>query len=433
MTDNYESYYSSETYGEDESTKGGEQIQTARHLNEQLNVVNGEIEYITKNKQNKIAKQPNEPPANPELGDMWIDNNVYPNIIYTWNGEAWDKATATSAEEVGTYTVAQIDNHLSGVRMALESTTGRTDIVEGIVLGDGEGLATKIIDTEAYKANLSTVVAGELITAIGDLNLSQYVTSSTLEQWANNVTANIISSGGINIVKNSVGYAFTTDGSIPHWQVATGTVETQQGIDMVEAGSGFVIKDGSMKQAIGVPVGEKYTLTCRVKKGTAGDAYMKLSDGQVFEQIDIIDSQSYDYTTIQISGFSTSTGVLIVELGGTGVTGGCIFTALMLNIGEVGFQWSNAVGEFYNTNVRSDINGITVFSNAYDGYTIMSPQEFSGYARNVQGVLEKVFTLNKDTTEMTKAQIDKDLTIGSVKMVHVDGGGYRGIAFIPSE
>jgi hypothetical protein len=51
-------------------------------------------------KQNAIVMQPTSPPANPQLGDMWIDNNVFPNVIYTWNSVEWIKASVTTATEI---------------------------------------------------------------------------------------------------------------------------------------------------------------------------------------------------------------------------------------------------------------------------------------------------------------------------------------------
>jgi hypothetical protein len=149
----------------------------------------------------------------------------------------------------------------------------------------------------------------------------------------------------------------------------------------------------------------------------------------------MINTQAYNYDYIQISGFIPADNILILELGAAAATGGAIFTAIMVNTGTVGLQWSHANGELYNTSMQVDINGITVKSNQYDGYTVMSPAEFSGYYRNGQGIMQQVFTLNKDVTEVAKLSITDpaaELTMGSLKLILIDGGGNKGWALIPS-
>jgi hypothetical protein len=107
----------------------------------------------------------------------------------------------------------------------------------------------------------------------------------------------------------------------------------------------------------------------------------------------------------------------------------------MLNVGTLGLQWSNANGEMYNSAVTFDINGVKVNSSVYDGYTVMSPIEFSGYYRNSQGVMQKVFSLNKDVTEVAKLNLtatDASIEMGTLKIVYINADGKRGWAFIPS-
>ena len=51
-------------------------------------------------------------------------------------------------------------------------------------------------------------------------------------------------------------------------------------------------------------------------------------------------------------------------------------------------------------------------NNLYSGYTIISPSEFAGYYL-VNGRYIRVFTLNKDTTEVSKLHVDESIDIGS--------------------
>lgn len=382
-----------------------------------------------------VNLQPNEPPLNPVNGDMWIDDSVFPRIIYTWKDTQWVKAGATTAEEVGSYTIGQVDDSLGQISMDLQAVRERTTLSEE-ALSDGEGLASKITTTATYTLDRDNAIDGkitDLVSNLGDenyvnTNLPKMVTESILQRKADEITANFSSIGGVNILKNSVGYA-----DLLNWTLKSGSVSKYDGAD-AEAGSGFTMTTGVIEQAVFAIAGQPYTITAKVKKGTIGTGYMKLSDGSSFQQVDLIATAAYDYTTIQITGFVPANNILLVEIGGSGVTGGIIFTSLMLNTGTQGLQWSNANGEVYNTVVTFDINGVKVKSNVYDGYTIMSPQEFSGYYRNTQGVMQRVFTLNKDVTEVAKLKVtdaESELEMGTLKMIGINDGGYSGWAIVP--
>lgn len=417
-------------YGEGDMDGGGEQVASAIYVNEQLAAQTA----VVVTKQNAIILQPSTPPLNPELHDMWIDNNVYPNVIYTWDGTQWIKASVTSPEEIGSYTTVDVDQALGDVRIDMDAVTERVSVNEG-KLADGTGLFATISKSDEYQSDVGGKAQAAVDSLVSDLQdddaiaqmLPKFARQSDLEATADSIQAKFTSSGGVNLLKNSVGYA-----GLLNWQVVSGAASQYIGADCVEAGSGLSISTGVIKQAVAATAGKFYTLTLKVKKGVGGTAYVKLSDGTNFIQKDFIATQAYDYTQVQIAGFIPANNTLIVELSATGATG-AVFTAVMLNIGDLGLQWSHANGEMYNSAVTFDINGVKVNSSVYDGYTVMSPQEFSGYFRNNQGVMQKVFTLNKDVTEVAKLNITNgELTMGSLKAVYLNGGGHNGWAIIPS-
>ena len=104
----------------------------------------------------------------------------------------------------------------------------------------------------------------------------------------------------------------------------------------------------------------------------------------------------------------------------------------MLAIGEYKTQWQQASGEIMNTQVNISINGVLVKSTIYQGdYTIMSPLEFAGYS-NINGVITKVFSLNKDVTEVEKLRSKSEVTMPPIKIVPVTTGDLQGWAFVPS-
>lgn len=377
-------------------------------------------QYVSENAQTPIVQQPTTPPLNPKKGDMWIDESVYPNVIYSWNGTQWNRAGVTSASEVGAYTTAQVDSSQNNIQIDLNATKDRVTNVEN-----------KTTDS----AIINVVTSSQEWTNKADASaLGDYVKTTTYNQNNSNIQAMFAEGGGINLLKNSTGFSYQGSNQFQNWQSISGTFTQYIGNDAVDSGTGFQATDGDMKQVIPCVVGQSYTVTCKVKKGTAGTGYLKVSDGNTYQQVNLSNAAAYNYTTIQISGFVPATGTLIIEIEAAGVTGGLIFTAIMVNVGTVGLQWCHALGELYNTNVQMDINGLKVFSNQYNGYTIMSPQEFSGYFMNNQGVMQKVFTLNKDTTQVAKLQVNDpnqpEIDMGDLRMINVNGGGYDGWAIV---
>ena len=108
------------------------------------------------------------------------------------------------------------------------------------------------------------------------------------------------------------------------------------------------------------------------------------------------------------------------------------FTDNMLAIGEMRAGWQQANGEVMNTQVNINLDGVLVRSSVFLGdYTVMSPLEFAGYS-NLNGRLTKVFSLNRDVTEMTRVNISGEMTMDPIKIVPIRTGNNRGWAFVPS-
>jgi hypothetical protein len=84
-----------------------------------------------------------------------------------------------------------------------------------------------------------------------------------------------------------------------------------------------------------------------------------------------------------------------------------------------------------NTQVNINVDGVLVKSSIYEGdYTVMSPLEFAGYS-NINGTITKVFTINKDTTKVTKLEAEKEIKMPPIKIVPVTEGEIQGWAFVP--
>lgn len=116
-------------------------------------------------------------------------------------------------------------------------------------------------------------------------------------------------------------------------------------------------------------------------------------------------------------------------------TSNVMITGLMMNQGGIPLNWQSHPEELYNSNVKFDINGITV--NRLDkygkkiGYTAMTPTEFAGYYIDpISGEMIKVFWLEKDSTYTKKVIVKEEINLGTIKMVQVNGKGNTGIAFV---
>jgi phage minor structural protein len=267
---------------------------------------------------------------------------------------------------------------------------------------------------------------------------------SNVEQTAEQIDFKFTNSGGVNLLRNSVGYA-----EDDFWFVANGSIQTLQNNELAQigAGSGWyapVGVGGQFDQTVSVVNSNRYTLSFYMNKTVdhatasghagidvyAGDtklAFVGLSKGQGttngWEKFEYNIDTDLAEVTIRIT---------------MGADAEAIITNLMLNIGDVPLQWTLASGEVYNTNVLMDMNGVRVISNQYEGYTAITPSEFSGYAEVIDEVtntrqMKRVFTLNRDTTEVTKIKVEEEVRMSPLKMIPVQAGNFNGWAFVPED
>lgn len=302
-------------------------------------------------------------------------------------------------------------------QLKLELQNGLSDKVTVMQLG---GYAT----TEMV-VNSATDVLAEVDDRIQSMQIETFATSSALIQTANDLTVKFQSGGGVNLLKNSVGFADTD-----LW-TSTGNVTTLQNEEISLHGSisAFSINDGNISQDVSVILNQ-YTISTVVSKDATGTGKINVMNGSgAIIASYSIEARAYDYETVSFTIDTTATNVITVQLLAD-PSATIIFTSTMLNLGEIPLQWQQASGEVYNTNVKMDLNGLKVISNVYDGYTAITPEEFAGYARDDSGTMKKVFTLNKGVTEMTKADIDEEISMGSIKIIPVSEVGVSGWAFI---
>lgn len=398
-------------------------------------------------------------PETPVAGMYWLDTSKALNIWKRRNADNtdWIAATPSNPGDIGAFPATDGAEITEKITEIDERTI---DIVGTVVYSQP---FESIMTTKANTEDLSDMATGEQISAIksetiqyvdgridgeGGVNEAINAVSSELSKTANEVNAKFGSSGGINLVNNSIGY-----GGKDLW-VINGTVNTvtSEELEQLGFGSGFetrIGESGYIEQTINTATNENYTISFWLKK-TVDNA----TDG--FIGVELYENGELTTFVGNLAGggvtTGTANGVNGYELGaysfkteysqvkirltfGSGAEG--IITGLMMNVGTIPLQWQHANGEVYNTNIQMNLNGLKVISSVYKGYTVMSPQEFSGYAEvldeNNQPQMIKVFTLNRDTTEVTKIDVDLEIIMRPIKVVPVMTAANYGWAFIASE
>ena len=263
-----------------------------------------------------------------------------------------------------------------------------------------------------------------------------------VHQDINNIVQSVQNSGGSNLLKNSVMFAYDTDGIPSEWTVSgNGTLNIQASAEAMNNGSlsgnVFILNDKTVKQRVYVKANNSssepvyYTFSTRIKKNTTGSCYVKIYNDTEEYRIDVPSGESAYYKPYEIKKMLPTSNYYDVEFYGS-TDSDATFTDNMFATGEYKSQWQQANGEIMNTQVNINLDGVLVKSSIYAGdYTVMSPLEFAGYSQ-VNGITTKVFTINRDTTEVEKLKSKQGITMAPLKIVPVTTGNLLGWAFVPS-
>ncbi|BEU14645.1 tail protein [Bacillus phage CM1] len=301
--------------------------------------------------------------------------------------------------------------------------------------------------TKDELGNVAGSVDGKIQDAMDKLDFSPYATKSELKQTATDITAKFSATGGMNLIKNSIGYS-----DLDFWSLINAyKVDTisNSSLDNLGFGKGFYFKANGQQQGItqdiSVIPGQPYTLGWYLNKMTKGADSNYRFWIQVQENNGtswVTTTQIADNSNTTTNGFearymtftSTKDVVRIRFIGYPQVE--AILSGIMLNIGDVALQWTLATGELYNTNIRMNINGIRVSqldtNGSEIGFTQITPSEFAGYYQN-NGTFEKVFYLNGDETVTKKLRATNEITLGNIKILSIQSANSTGWAFVSNK
>ena len=263
-----------------------------------------------------------------------------------------------------------------------------------------------------------------------------------ISQSLDEIVASVQNSGGNNLIKNSVMFAHDNEGKPNDWETAgDGTITIGSNAESLlngcASGHSFTLRDKIARQRVPVKVStaddsSHYTFSTKVKKNAIGTCYIKIYNDSEEYVIDIPTGESAFYKDYEIKELEPKEPYYIIEFYGSAESD-ATFTDNMLIVGKYKSRWTQANGEVMNTQVNINTDGVLVKSSVYLGdYTVMSPLEFAGYS-NVNGTMTKVFSLNKDVTDVEKLTARKEVKMAPLKVIPITEGEMQGWAFVLSK
>ena len=299
------------------------------------------------------------------------------------------------------------------------------------------GITKTIYNTEIkvdkQKQEIESVVSKQ--TQV-DQKLNEEFTKVT--QNIKNVITTIQTTGGGNLIKNSVGYAKNQDGTLVEWiknnagEVKSYTSPESKSYGAISGNAIELRKGASITQRLNVASSGKipYSLSFKCKKGAIGTATVKLSNTIDSFVITIPENKEIIWQSYDLTNLDPSMNYLDITVSTSNNCEQFLITDLMVNMGDQSIPWVQANGEILNTQVAVNDQGMMVSSSVYSGdYVQITPLGMSGHS-NVTGTDEEVFKLNRDVTETSKLSARKEISMEPIKIIPVKDGDMAGWNFV---
>lgn len=263
---------------------------------------------------------------------------------------------------------------------------------------------------------------------------------SKVAQNIKNIITTIQTTGGGNIIKNSVGYAKNQDGSLVEWSknnlgaIRSYTSPESKSYGAISGNTIELSKSAIITQRLNVASSGNipYTLSFRCKKSALGTAIIKLSNTIDTFTITIPEGQDIIWKQYELTKLDPSMNYLDLSIAASADCTSFMITDLMFNMGDQVVPWVQASGEILNTQVAVNDRGMKVSSSVYQGdYVEITPLGMSGHS-SVSGVDEEVFKLNRDVTETSKLSARKEIFMNPIRIVPVQDGDMAGWSFVDS-
>lgn len=286
---------------------------------------------------------------------------------------------------------------------------------------------TSLIRQTATEINQSvTEIAGQLqnnIDGVSDdlVNASNNLTgliqqnTSLIQQLATSIISTIRTTGGNNLIKNSVGYSETD-----FWEVTgTGVVTTNQDDSMSLSGSEFILTgDVVLSQSYNTQVGVSYSVSGKLKhtaNGTANPIKIEIV-GQGGNIIEVVNTSEVfeewtDFSLEEPYVASIQTPIIRITCTGDDVLE---ITDLIVALGE-NQSWSGYFDEVYGKEHKLDRNGLRLSNLASDNASRTTSTGME-ILQNEQVVAE----VSKNRLLSDNCEVHNKSTIGNLQTVVLD-------------
>lgn len=286
------------------------------------------------------------------------------------------------------------------------------------------------ITKSIYNTEIKVDKQGQEITSI--VSRQDQFEDQTLENFSqvvqniSSVVTTIQTTGGGNLIHNSVGYNKEPNSSnLANW-TSTGTVTAVSSPESVSYGaiSGNQVNfaaSSSITQRIAVDAsGGLYTLSFKAKKSATGSATVSLTNSVDNYSVTIPNGESVLWEDFDIAGVTPHDSYFDVVISTNASATDFSITDLILTVGNSRTPWVSASDEILSTHVAVDSGGVKVSSNATNDYVKLDELGLNGYS-DASGALQNVFTINRDLTEVEKLKTRTQLEMPPLKVVPITG------------
>lgn len=233
-----------------------------------------------------------------------------------------------------------------------------------------------------------------------------------VEISANNLTSTFKTSGGSNLLRNSVGYANTD-----FW-LTTGTITTNQNDDMSLSGSEFILtKDAKLEQIYSTQPGTLYSIAFKYKHkvvGTAGAVKVELVGNGTTKTILNTTAAKSEWTTVTLDKpyeATTNSPKIVISCVGDDILE---ITDLIISQGT-NDVWSGYIDEVYGKKHQLDTNGLRLYSETSNRSTNTTSTSYQ-----LKDGSHVVGELTRERVYSQMGEFDQGTKIGRLRTVVLD-------------
>lgn len=233
-----------------------------------------------------------------------------------------------------------------------------------------------------------------------------------VEISANNLTTTFKTSGGSNLLRNSVGYSGTD-----FW-LSSGNITTNQNDDMSLSGSEFILNgEASLEQVYSTQIETKYSIAFKYKHtavGTANPVKIEiLGNGDPFTVLNTTEVNN-EWKTVTLEkpyeALTSSPKIVITCTGDDKLE----ITDLIISQGT-NDVWSGYVDEVYGKKHQLDANGLRLYSETSNRSTNTTSTSYQ-----LKEGRDVIAELNRDRVYTQIGEFDQGVKIGRLRTVVLD-------------